>query len=224
MVGNKNRSKVNYWLTEDGLVLLNAWARDGDTLETIAQKCGCTYKCLCEWREKYPDIQNALMTGKEVIDYKVENALLKAALGYTTKEIKVTLGRKKFNGETYEVLKETTTKEVAPNVMACLAWLNNRKFDQWKRNRDKVVEVDPEDQNVSITIIRGPKASLGDNVNQAVNFTPNGPGIEEKNKIPTEGFMNLPEEEKVENMVENGTNMDENDLDYWPEDWEDEDE
>jgi len=209
-------SKVDYWLSEDGLLLLNCWARDGDTMATIAQKCDVKYDTLLAWRKKYPIIEQALQTGKEIVDYKVENALLKAALGYTSKEIKVTVGKKIVNGETFQVLKETTTKEVAPNVMACLAWLNNRKFDQWKRNRDKVVEVDPEDQNVSITIIKGPSAALGDNVNNAVNFTPLVEDKDKKEKVPVEeDFMNKP--------VENTKEIDENDPDYWPDDWEDED-
>ena len=85
--------------------------------------------------------------------------------------------------------------------MLLLVWLNNRKHDQWKRNRDKVLELDEEDSNINITIVRGPKEdNLGDNVNQEVNFQPKKQG--ETN-----------EEES-----------DEKDLDYWPEDWEDEDE
>lgn len=201
-MGNVNESKVDYWLTDDGLILVEAWARDGYLLDDIAQRMGIERQTLYTWRKKYPEIARALNTGKELIDYKVENALLKAALGYTTKEIKVTLGKKMLNGEVYEVLKETTTREIAPNVTACMAWLNNRKHDQWKRNRDKVLEMDEEDSNINITIVRGnPKQdNLGDNVNQEVKFEP-----------------------KKEEQVEVNS-VDENDPDYWPDDWEDEDE
>lgn len=201
-MGKVNESKVDYWLTDDGLILVEAWARDGYLLDDIAQRMGIERQTLYTWRKKYPEIARALNTGKELIDYKVENALLKAALGYTTKEIKVTLGKKMLNGEVYEVLKETTTREIAPNVTACMAWLNNRKNDQWKRNRDKVLEMDEEDSNINITIVRGnPKQdNLGDNVNQEVKFEP-----------------------KKEEPVEVNS-VDENDPDYWPDDWEDEDE
>lgn len=201
-MGKVNESKVDYWLTDDGLILVEAWARDGYLLDDIAQRMGIERQTLYTWRKKYPEIARVLNTGKELIDYKVENALLKAALGYTTKEIKVTLGKKMLNGEVYEVLKETTTREIAPNVTACMAWLNNRKHDQWKRNRDKVLEMDEEDSNINITIVRGnPKQdNLGDNVNQEVKFEP-----------------------KKEEQVEVNS-VDENDPDYWPDDWEDEDE
>lgn len=201
-MGKEKESPVDYWLSDDGLILIEAWARDGYTLSEIAQRMGVARYTLSKWRQRYPDITKALSTGKELIDYKVENALLKAALGYTTKEIKVTLGKKVVSGEIFEVLKETTTREVAPNVTACMAWLNNRKHDQWKRNRDKVIDLDEEDSNINITIVRGPKQDdLGDNVNQEVNFRP-----------------------KTKEEIEQEEVVDENDLDYWPDDWDEEDE
>jgi hypothetical protein len=210
-LGKERDSKVDYWLTDDGLILIEAWARDGYLLNEIADRMGIERYTLSKWRKNYPEIAQALNTGKELVDYKVENALLKAALGYTTKEIKVTLGKKVVNGEVFEVLKETTTREVAPNVTACMAWLNNRKHDQWKRNRDKVLELDEEDSNINITIVRGPKEdSLGDNVNQEVNFQP-------KKQEQTK------EEEKEQEVKDQEVDEDVEDLDYWPDDWEDED-
>lgn len=207
-MGKERDSKVDYWLTDDGLILIEAWARDGYLLNEIADRMGIERYTLSKWRKRYPEIAQALNTGKELVDYKVENALLKAALGYTTKEIKVTLGKKVLNGEVFEVLKETTTREVAPNVTACMAWLNNRKHDQWKRNRDKVLELDEEDSNINITIVRGPKEdNLGDNVNQEVNFQP-------KKQEQTKAEEQEVKDQEVDEDVE--------DLDYWPDDWEDE--
>ncbi len=43
---------------------------------------------LCLWKEKHSDISDALKKGKEVVDYEVENALLKSALeGNVTAQI-----------------------------------------------------------------------------------------------------------------------------------------
>ena len=225
-MAEKRSCPADYWRTEDGLTFLTAWARDGLTDYQIADKAGVSKDTIASWKRKYPEIRDAINTPKELVDYKVENALLKAALGYKTKKVKVTIGKKLVSGEAFQVLKETTEEEVPPNVMACLAWLNNRKFDQWKRNRDKVVEVDPEDQNVSITIIKGPGAGLGNNVNEAVKLTPlenNPKQIEEKNSLPTQDFINPPEGEKV--PINRGVEAsEEEDLDYWPDDWEDDDE
>lgn len=201
LMGKKNTSVVDFWLTDDGLVLLEAWARDGLTQTDICERIGISWATLFTWKRDYPEINKALSTSREIIDYKVENALLKAALGYKTKEIKVTIGRKIFNGETVEMLKETTTKEIAPNVTACMAWLNNRKHDQWKRNRDKVLELDEEDNNISITIVRGPKSDdLGDNVNTEVNFRPKTKEEKEQEKMEEEDLSCWDDWDETEDM------------------------
>lgn len=82
------KSKAEYWLTEDGLILLKGWARDGLTDEQIAHNCGISTTTLYNWKNKHIEIFEALKKGKEVVDYQVENALLKKALvGDTTAQI-----------------------------------------------------------------------------------------------------------------------------------------
>ena len=77
------RGKYQEYLTKEGLLKLEGWARDGLTDEQIAEeKIGINRTTLYDWKKKYPDISDALSNGKEVIDRKVENALLKRALGY----------------------------------------------------------------------------------------------------------------------------------------------
>lgn len=164
-MGVKNKSSVDYWRTENGLTLLKCWSRDGIKLKDISEFMGITQPLLSTWRKTYPEIDEALSEGKELCDYKVENALLKSALGFTTKEITVTIGHRQINGQWVDITKETKTKEIAPNVTACLAWLNNRKPDIWKKNRDNVVELDDEESDVKITIVRGKNNELDDNVN-----------------------------------------------------------
>lgn len=72
--------KFEYWLTEEGRTLLEGWARDGLTDEQIAHNCGITAKTLYEWKNKYSDFSESLKKGKEVVDYKVENALVNKAM------------------------------------------------------------------------------------------------------------------------------------------------
>lgn len=82
------KGKYERWLEPDGLTLLEGWARDGLTDEQIAERIGCSRSTLCEWKDKYPDISDALKKGKEIVDYQVENALLASALdGNTTAQI-----------------------------------------------------------------------------------------------------------------------------------------
>lgn len=78
------RGKFEYWLTEDGLTLLEGWARDGLTDEQISNNCKITATTLYEWKKRFPEISEALKKGKEIVDFEVENALLNKALGGDT--------------------------------------------------------------------------------------------------------------------------------------------
>lgn len=80
--------KYEYWLTEDGLTLLEGWARDGLTDEQIAHNMGIGKTALYRWKKDFEEIAKALKKGKEIVDFEVENALLKKALyGDTTAQI-----------------------------------------------------------------------------------------------------------------------------------------
>ena len=80
--------KYGYWLSQEGQVLLQGWARDGLTDEQIAKNMCISTSTLYEWKKKYSEISESLKEGKEIADYLVENALFKNALeGNTTAQI-----------------------------------------------------------------------------------------------------------------------------------------
>lgn len=119
------KGKYEYWLTPEGLLKIEGWARDGLTDEQIAVNIGIGYSTLQTWKSKYQDIQDTLKRGKEVIDRQVENALLKRALGYEYEEVK-----EKFEGNVMTE-RTVTKKEVIPDVTAQIFWLKNRKREAW---------------------------------------------------------------------------------------------
>lgn len=80
------KGKFVNWLTEEGLLQLESWARDGLTDEQIALNIGISRSTLHEWKKRFPSISDTLKKGKAVVDIQVENALLKRALGYSTTE------------------------------------------------------------------------------------------------------------------------------------------
>ena len=133
--------KINEWLEKDKLILLEGWARDGLTDEQIAKNIGINRTTLYDWKKKETNIADALKKGKEVIDFEVENALLKRALGYEYEE------------ETYEngILTKKVKKQVAPDTTAQIFWLKNRKKEQW-REKVEVVETDEDLQNINKNI------------------------------------------------------------------------
>lgn len=78
------KGKYEYWMTDEGLLLLEGWARDGLTDEQLAGKMGINPATLYDWKRKYAEISEALKKGKEIVDYEVEKALLTKALGGDT--------------------------------------------------------------------------------------------------------------------------------------------
>ena len=83
------------WITEEGLLKIEGWARDGLTDEQISHNIGIHPSTLYDWQKKYSEIAEALKKGKEVIDRQVENALLKRALGYEYEEVKQIIEKEK---------------------------------------------------------------------------------------------------------------------------------
>ena len=131
------KGKYQEWLTDEGLLRLEAWARDGLTNEQIASKIGVSRKTLQEWCVKYGDIRDTLKKGKEIVDIEVENSLLKRALGYKSKEVKTVESAKGMVTTTIE-------KDIPPDVTACIIWLKNRRPDKW---RDKPTEKSNSEEN-----------------------------------------------------------------------------
>lgn len=78
------KGKYEYWITPVGLTLVEGWARDGLTDEQIAHNMGIAYSTLRKWRDTYEALSAALKKGKEVVDFEVENALFKNAIGGDT--------------------------------------------------------------------------------------------------------------------------------------------
>lgn len=147
----RGSGKYHEWLTKEGLLKLEGWARDGLTDEQIAHNIGIVPSTLYEWKRKYSEISEALKKGKEVIDREVENALLKRALGYEYEETtKERVLKKDIKGQPmtdlhgFPVYEMVTTKkvkkEVVPDTTAQIFWLKNRKPEQWRDKRDVSVD------------------------------------------------------------------------------------
>lgn len=130
--------KYKDWLTEDGLIKIEGWARDGLTEQQISKNMGVAYSTMREWKKKFPALSASLKKGKEVVDREVENAMLRTALGFHYTEEMVTP-----EGDVVEVKKFNK-----PNTTAQIFWLKNRKPAEW---RDKQ-EVEQTNKNINITL------------------------------------------------------------------------
>lgn len=74
------KGKYHEWLEPEKLTLLKGWARDGLSDEQIAHNIGVSPATLYNWKKDHLEILEAIKKGKEVVDYEIENALVKKAL------------------------------------------------------------------------------------------------------------------------------------------------
>ncbi|WP_312340233.1 helix-turn-helix domain-containing protein [Anaerospora hongkongensis] len=130
------KGKYEEWLTAEGLLQLEAWARNGLTDEQIASNMGVSVATLYNYKKDFVEILEALKRGKEVVDIQVENALLKRALGYQFTEV---TRERVYNESTkkhkFEITKKVI-KEVQPDTTAQIFWLKNRKPAEWRDRKD----------------------------------------------------------------------------------------
>ena len=130
------KGKYEEWLTPDGLLLIEGWAREGLTEAQIAKNMGCALSTLKEWKKSYTAISDALKKGKAPVDLEVENALLKSAFGFEYEETVTELvempdGKQKKNVKKFKKL-------MPPNTTAQIFWLKNRRPDRWRDTKNIV--------------------------------------------------------------------------------------
>jgi len=134
----KGNGKYHEWITEEGLLKIEGWARDGLTDIQIAKNIGIAVSTLNNWKNKYVELMESLKRGKEVIDRQVENALLKRALGYEYEEVKQIVEKDDKGKDRKRI--EKTVKQVIPDTTAQIFWLKNRKPAEWRDKQNLEVE------------------------------------------------------------------------------------
>lgn len=125
-------AKSKWEQVKEKLILIEGWARDGLTDEQIANNLNIATSTFYEYKKEYPEFSEALKKGKEVVDYEVENALLKRALGYDYEEKTYEMRYNEQLNKYVEVLTKRVTKQVAPDTTAQIFWLKNRQSSKWR--------------------------------------------------------------------------------------------
>lgn len=124
------KGKYHIWLQEDNLIRIESWARMGLTDEQIAKNMGISAVTLYEWMKKYPNISKSIKKGKAPIDFEVENALFKRAIGYEYEEVETII--EEIDGKQRKRIKKI--KKIAlPETSAMIFWLKNRKPKEWRK-------------------------------------------------------------------------------------------
>lgn len=147
---------------EPKLELIEAWARDGLTLEQIAHNLGIADSTIRKYRDRYEPLAAALARGREVCDIEVENALHKKALGYNAKVKKhYKVKQIEYDPDTGKKIRETERLvevedevHVPADTEAQKWWLSNRdRLGKWRYKPEPTAS--PEDGDTGIIEIGG---------------------------------------------------------------------
>lgn len=155
------KPKYTEWLTHDGLLRIEGWARDGLSLAQIAHNVGVADSTFRRWKEENEALSAAIKRGNAPVDLEVENAMLKSALGHketVRKAIKVKTEKQKVGeGKIVEEHIEYVDEEVyiPPQVVAQIFWLKNRRPDKWKDKVEQTVITEVEDLTPLVEMLNG---------------------------------------------------------------------
>ena len=138
------KGKYQEWLTEDGLLLLRKWARNGLTDEEIAENMGISIRTFYTWKEKFPQLMQSLKKTKDIYDSEVEEALERSALGYYVWEEKWV--RDSETGEM--VLYKKEKKWIKPDTTAQIFWLKNRDKLHWRDKQEIQMDLEEDEYGV----------------------------------------------------------------------------
>lgn len=128
------KGKYDDWLTEDGLLQITGWVREGLTVEEIAQKrIGISKSTFMEWQKRFPEFLDAVKKGRAPVAEKIENNFYSRCEWQQIEETTVEITT---NPNGTKVIHEKTVKKWVPPSDSCLIFaLKNLKG--WTNKPDK---------------------------------------------------------------------------------------
>lgn len=100
---------------------------NGATDQELAEYFEVSSRTIYRWKAEYPEFCQALKTGKEVADERVERSLYHKAVGYSHEAVKIFMPA----GATEPVYAKYT-EHVPPDTTAAIFWLKNRRGEHWR--------------------------------------------------------------------------------------------
>ncbi len=117
------------------------WIGNGATITQVAKTLKVPYTTFFENIKRHPELQEVVDGGKRQVVGKVENALLKRALGYDKVE---EAEETKINGNVTETKYKKIVKHYPPDVGACIFFLCNRDPEKWQNKFENTKDTSKE--------------------------------------------------------------------------------
>lgn len=99
----------------------------GATDMEIADFFNVDVRTIYRWKHNHDEFCQALKSGKDVADERVERSLYQRAIGYEQEEVKIFMP-----ASASEPVYAPFTAKIAPDTTAAIFWLKNRRKDEWR--------------------------------------------------------------------------------------------
>ncbi len=160
-MGSRSRNNTK-WLTNvfPRLSEIRNWCMQGKTNEDMCELLGISPDSWYTYMKEHDELNVIVSAGKSVIDNRVENAVLKTALGFEYEEIK-TIIEEDRNGKKRTRI-EKTKKYMPPNPTAQAFWLKNRKKDEWGDRKEIVFDTKGQEEERKLQFLQMIKGEIVD--------------------------------------------------------------
>lgn len=148
-VADQKKDKRQKW-DDKFLHLAEHACRLGATDLELANMLEVSTRTISYWRAKKPEFAQVLKAGKDFADDRVERALYQKAVGYEQYETKLFMpaGADKPIKARYRV-------KMAPDTVACIFWLKNRRKDDWRdKQQTELTAGDGSPLEVSVNFVK----------------------------------------------------------------------
>ena len=142
--GIPNKTNKYETIIQPRLSEIQQWCEEGLTNDVICQRLGIAESTWYDCQKNNAVLLELVHASKSVIDTKVENALLKTALGYEYEEIKTVIEEDKNGKKRTRV--EKTKKHMPPNPTAQAFWLKNRKREEWSERKEIIFDTKAQEE------------------------------------------------------------------------------
>jgi hypothetical protein len=129
-----------------------AWslAIKGATNDEIAEAFGISTRTFIRWKQEYESLDKAVTEGKDIADAKVERSLYQRATGYKVVDTEKIIELNPSDGSQKPIRVKNVEKNIAPDTMAIMYWLNNRKRTHWSQRQEVALSAGDNSEDVVI--------------------------------------------------------------------------
>lgn len=153
-------SKALEWLTEDNLLIIKGWARDGLTKKEIAHNIGVRAETLSVWQRDYPQFSQAIKEGSAPVLVKLEDSMLSRCEWRQVEETEEVMWQHPDGSVTKKITRKK--KWLPPDTAMTIFMAKNKMPNKYRDNPEPIAIEQREDSGLIAALMANPDEDLCD--------------------------------------------------------------